>query len=80
MNAIISASRRDMIGSSLFLVGTDLSGDYIEGVSCCSMCKRLIINAGIDKVFIRLSDNEYQVYIVNDWVENDETLEEHRGY
>lgn len=80
-NAIISASRRDMIGSSLFLVGTNpKDGSYIENVDCCSICKKLIINAGIDRVFIRTSETEYQINIVNDWVINDETLGEHRGY
>lgn len=81
MNSIISASRRDMIGSSLFLVGVNPEdGSYIENADCCSICKKLIINAGIDRVFIRTSDTEYQLKIVNDWVENDETLGEHRGY
>lgn len=80
-NAIISASRRDMIGSSLFLVGTNPEdGSFIENVDCCSICKKLIINAGIDRVFIRTSETEYQINIVNDWVINDETLGEHRGY
>lgn len=80
MNAIISAARRDMIGSTLFLVGVGPDGKYIENASCCSMCKRLIINAGIDRVFIRTSETEYQIYIVNDWVDNDESIGEHRGY
>lgn len=81
MNAIISASRRDMIGSSLFLVGTDpADGNIVKDVDCCSICKKLIINAGIDRVFIRTSESEYQINIVNDWVINDETLGEHRGY
>ena len=45
-NAIIHASRDDMIGSVLYLVGKDVkTGDYVENASACSMCKRMIINS-----------------------------------
>ena len=45
-NAIISASRGDMLGATLFLVGKEAeSGELVSNASCCSMCKRLVINA-----------------------------------
>ena len=38
-----------MIGSTLYLVGKDAkTGEYVENPSSCSMCKRQIINAGIE--------------------------------
>jgi len=44
-NAIISASRKDMIGSSMYLSGIDMcSGNYVENASSCAMCKRLIFS------------------------------------
>lgn len=47
MNAIISASRSEMIGSTLYLQGRDESTkEYIEAIPCL-MCKKMIINAGI---------------------------------
>lgn len=49
MNAIISASRRDMIGATLYLAGYD-HGERIEGATPCPICSRLIKNAGIEKV------------------------------
>lgn len=80
-NAIISAPRDKMLGSSLYLVGVDMStGDYVKNASSCSMCKRMVINAGIEKVYIRDSKNEYRVVEVNDWVENDESLDGVFGY
>jgi len=80
-NAIISASRDKMMGSTLYLVGTEVkSGAYIENSSCCSMCKRLVINAGIDSVVIRDSKDEYRVIDVNDWIKNDESLQGTFGY
>ena len=46
-NAIISASRSEMIGSTLYLAGTDAkTGKYVAEAMCCSMCKRMVINAG----------------------------------
>lgn len=80
-NAIISASRDKMIGSSLYLVGVDAtSGNYVENSSSCSMCKRLIINAGIEKVYIRDSKYLYRIIDINEWIINDESLIGAFGY
>ena len=50
-NAIISASRRDMVGGTLYLVGRDArTGELLGDATSCSMCRRLIINAGIKGV------------------------------
>lgn len=80
-NAIISASRRDMIGSTLYLVGKDAnSGEYVENANPCSMCKRLIINAGIVRVVVRNNKMEFTSIYVDDWIENDESLQGKFGY
>ena len=80
-NAIISAERGKMIGSTLYLSGREVdTGDYIKNSSSCSMCKRLVINAGIKTVIIRDTENEYRVVDVQDWIDNDESLEGSFGY
>lgn len=80
-NAIISASRRDMIGSTLYLVGRDMkTGDYVENASPCSMCKRLVINAGIARVVARNTKDSFSSVYVDEWVENDESLTGKFGY
>lgn len=80
-NAIISAARKDMIGATLYLVGLEVSDNsYIKGASSCAMCKRLIINAGIEKVIVRDDAENYRVIEVKEWIENDETLEGKMGY
>ena len=38
------------------------------------MCRRLIINAGIDRVVIRRTPTEYAVAHVEDWVREDDSL------
>ena len=74
-NAIISASRRDMIGATLYLVGRSAkTGELLSDAMSCTMCKRQIINAGIAQVVIRTSPSEYRVIPVSDWVENDDSI------
>ena len=80
-NAIISASRERMLGASMYLTGVDAhTGEYVENSCSCSMCKRMIINAGIEKIYIRDNKNDYRVIDVNDWIESDESLEGRFGY
>lgn len=80
-NAIISASRRDMIGATLYLVGVEAStGEYVPNSNSCSMCKRMVINSGIETVIIRDSAGDYRTIDVNEWIENDESLEGIMGY
>lgn len=80
-NAIISAEREKMIGSTLYLSGREVeTGEYIKMSSSCSMCKRLVINAGIETVVIRDTEEEYRVIRVRDWIENDESLNGSFGY
>lgn len=80
-NAIIHASRNDMLGATLYLVGKDAkTGEYVANASSCSMCKRLIINAGIVRVVVRQNKDSYFVIEVSDWILQDESLEGIRGY
>ena len=74
-NAIISASRRDTIGATMYLVGRDAkTGEYLKDTTSCSMCRRTIINSGIEKVISRIGDNDYVVVDVREWIENDDTV------
>ena len=74
-NAIISAPRRDMIGATIYLVGRDAKTNaLLPDAMSCSMCKRQIINAGIDKIVIRISETEYRTIPVSDWIENDDSI------
>ena len=74
-NAIISAARRDTLGSILYLVGREsVTDDYVEGTTPCTMCRRFIINAGITKVICRVNKDTFSVTNVRDWVFNDDSL------
>lgn len=47
-NAIISASRKDMIGATLYIAGFE-DGKEFDAIPC-KICSRIIINSGISKI------------------------------
>jgi dCMP deaminase len=55
-------------------------GSYVENTTSCAMCKRLVINAGIEKVVVRKDANNHVVFNVQDWIDNDDSLTEEMGY
>ena len=74
-NAIISASRRECIGATLYLCGRDATtGELLRDTTSCSMCRRNIITAGITQVIIRNTPTEFTIVDVEDWVKNDESI------
>lgn len=74
-NAIISARRQDMLGAVMYLVGKEQKdGEYVKNSSSCSLCKRFIINSGIEKVIIRDSKSDFRIVAVESWIENDDSL------
>ena len=79
-NAIISARRKDIIGASLYLVGQEQDGSYVENACPCTMCMRFIINAGIENIIIRDTKEEYRIIKAGEWIENDDTLSGNMRY
>ena len=80
-NAIIAAPREQMLGATLYLVGRDMStGEIMPDANSCTMCKRLIINAGIERVVIRRDNDTYDTISVRDWIYHDDVLDGRRGY
>ncbi len=80
-NAIIHASRNDMLDAALYLVGKENDGEYVKNASPCSMCRRMIINAGIRTVIVRDTRDEHRTFDVNEaWVQVDNSIEGVFGY
>ena len=73
-NAIISCSRRDMLGSTLYLVGRDAKTGELIPASSCSLCRRFILNAGIERVISRNGNDGIDVINVSDWILDDDSL------
>ena len=75
-NCIISASRREMLGATLYMACRDpQTGELIPHSTSCSMCRREIINAGIKRVVIRDTKTDYRVVDVQkEWIDEDDSL------
>ena len=80
-NAIIAADRSDMLGATLYLACHDAkTGELYGEVEPCSMCKRMIINAGISTVIIRNTKDTYTTINVESWIDRDDSIEGTEGY
>ena len=76
-NAIISASRRDLLDSTLYLAGKEAkTGKYTKYNRPCTMCTRFIINAGIKQLIIRDDKENYHIIDVKEYIDNDDTIPE----
>ena len=74
-NAIISASRRDMVGGTIYLVGRNAAtGELLPDATSCLMCRRMVINAGLERVVIRRTETEFEVVPVETWIAEDDLM------
>lgn len=72
-NAIINAARAgvSLLGGSLYIfsvIFNEKGERKIINALPCFICKKMIINAGIEKVITRQSDGGIKEYLVKDWV------------
>ncbi len=80
-NAIIAAPREQMLGSTLYMVCTSpVTGEAMPGTTSCMMCKKLAINAGIEKLVVRDDAENFRVINVSEWIEDDDSLAGKFGY
>lgn len=65
-NALISASRSETIEATMYLVGKDIEnqGFYLINTYPCLMCERMIRNAEIKEIIVRVDAyGEYKRYV-----------------
>ncbi|MBQ4141539.1 MAG: cytidine deaminase [Clostridia bacterium] len=80
-NAIIAAPREQMLGSTLYMVCTSPEdGAVMPGTTSCMMCKKLAINAGIERIVVRDDKENFRIINVFDWIEDDDSLAGKFGY
>jgi dCMP deaminase len=80
-NAIIAAPRDRMLGATLYMTCVNpKDGTLYEGTNSCMMCKRQIINAGIETVVVRDDKDNFRVIPVSSWIEDDDSLTGQFGY
>ncbi|WP_300944076.1 deaminase [uncultured Duncaniella sp.] len=89
-NAMIAASREEMKDSTLYIYGREVdTGEPVENIDCCTICRRMIINAGISRVVFADSKrgvgSDFAPYrarsvLVQEWIDNDDTLQDVGDY
>jgi len=68
-NAIINAARAgvSLLGGDMFIFGSDSkTGQPIDAFPCF-ICKKMIINAGLNRVVCSTADGKWAVFSVDDW-------------
>ena len=75
----LHAEQNAIIQAATYAQGIDGATIYITHQPCV-ICAKMIINAGIERVYIRDTETDYRVVEVKDWIENDESLEGTFGY
>ena len=72
MNAVINAAREgvSIAGGILYLYGEDAKDGSIVDAELCRLCKRVIINVGIQKVVARKKEG-IAYYDVKKWVDEE---------
>jgi dCMP deaminase len=80
-NAIIAAPREQMLGATIYMCCTSPEdGSVMAGTTSCMMCKRLIINAGIERLVVRDDAQSFRIINVSDWIDDDDSLGGKLGY
>ncbi len=80
MNAIINAARSgsSIFGGDMFLFSAKRAGNKFIEVNAypCILCKKMIINAGINRFIGNDDQGNLKIYQVKNWVENWQALED----
>ena len=68
-NALINAARAgvSIFGGNMYIYGEDKEGKMVD-VLPCFICKKMIINSGIEKVICSKKDGSLIVFNVNEWI------------
>lgn len=68
-NAMLACSRENMLGSTLYIVGleTDEEKDKYALAEPCLICRKLIMNSGIEKVIGRENQGNINIDVATDW-------------
>lgn len=72
-NALLNCSRQQTLGADLYLVSVNPGDNSIHRAKPCPLCARTIIQAGIDKVYLRVGEGAGNYIVVSakeiEWVQ-----------
>lgn len=69
MNCFLNAARSGtgVLAGDMFLYGEDRNGERINALPCF-VCKKMIINAGLNRVVCSTKNDNLKIFQVSDWV------------
>ncbi|MCX7974122.1 MAG: dCMP deaminase family protein [Candidatus Aminicenantes bacterium] len=70
-NAIINAARAgvSLLGGDMYIYGTDFQTGLPINAFPCFICKKMIINAGLNRVICSTEDGGKKIFAVKLWIE-----------
>jgi len=71
-NAIINAARAgvSLLGGDIYIYGTVYGKDAPINALPCFICKKMIINAGLNRVICATADGKMKIFWVIDWIKD----------
>lgn len=72
MNAVLHAARERTLGGVMYLFGLEVkSGQPTANPEPCQLCRRVIINAGIERVVVQPAGQDLKNLYPADWIEEE---------
>lgn len=71
-NAIINAARAgvSLLGGDMYIYGRDVRKDEPIDAFPCFICKKMIINAGLNRVVCSTEDGKMKIFKVKEWAKD----------
>ena len=71
-NAIINAARAgvSLLGGDMYIYGSVYEDKKPVNAFPCFICKKMIINAGLDRIVCSTEDGKMEVFRVADWIKD----------
>ncbi|MBM3297152.1 MAG: dCMP deaminase family protein [Candidatus Aminicenantes bacterium] len=69
-NAVINAARAgvSLLGGDMYIFGRDLVSGRDINAFPCFICKKMIINAGLERVVCSTADGGHMSFLIADWI------------
>lgn len=71
-NAIINAARAgvSLLGGDMYIFGSEPGGETPINALPCYICKKMIVNCGLDRIVCSTAEGGAQVFRVEDWIKD----------
>ena len=84
-NAIINAARAgvSLLGGDMYLYGSEPGKDEPLNALPCFICKKMLINAGLNRVICSTKEGKIATFYVTDWIkewQNNDIIDDKQQY